>query len=565
MIPFILSMLLTTVYVYKWQKHFEVNITMIFALIPVSNLGFWFETMAREKEGFLMATKIEYIGGCFLILFINLSVFRLCNINIKRWIRAILFLSTVIVYGSVLTIDRYPLFYKAISFNRIGDDVKIIKEYGFMHTVFYLMLMIFFAIGIGTIIYTYMLEKPVSRWILLLLFLPEMLSIFAFAGSRFLFKTSEILPYFYIVAQLVYLIIIRRMALYDIIDTVIESMAETGETGFISLDMKHKYLGSNETAQRILPALNRMPIDKRVESNQELRKTVCHWLKHFENDNTSNQNLYIVRDKENENNNIIYIVDINYLYYGSKKRGYQLILRDDTKNQQYINLLDNYNSQLEDEVEKKTAKIVEMHNNLILSMAVVVESRDNSTGGHVRRTSDVVRMLIDEIKKDNKFNLSDEFCRDLIKAAPMHDLGKIAVEDNVLKKPGRFTDEEFEKMKTHAAEGAKIVHEILKDTDDENFKKIAENVAHYHHERMDGSGYPEGLKGEEIPLEARIMAIADVYDALVSKRVYKESMSFEQADKIMMESMGNHFDKRLEEYYVNARPKLEAYYSAEEK
>ena len=392
-----------------------------------------------------------------------------------------------------------------------------------------------------------------------------MLSIFAFAGSRFLFKTSEILPYFYIVAQLVYLIIIRRMALYDIIDTVIESMAETGETGFISLDMKHKYLGSNETAQRILPALNRMPIDKRVESNQELRKTVCHWLKHFENDNTSNQNLYIVRDKENENNNIIYIVDINYLYYGSKKRGYQLILRDDTKNQQYINLLDNYNSQLEDEVEKKTAKIVEMHNNLILSMAVVVESRDNSTGGHVRRTSDVVRMLIDEIKKDNKFNLSDEFCRDLIKAAPMHDLGKIAVEDNVLKKPGRFTDEEFEKMKTHAAEGAKIVHEILKDTDDESFKKIAENVAHYHHERMDGSGYPEGLKGEEIPLEARIMAIADVYDALVSKRVYKESMSFEQADKIMMESMGNHFDKRLEEYYVNARPKLEAYYSAEEK
>ena len=198
-------------------------------------------------------------------------------------------------------------------------------------------------------------------------------------------------------------------------------------------------------------------------------------------------------------------------------------------------------------------------------MAVVVESRDNSTGGHVRRTSDVVRMLIDEIKKDNKFNLSDEFCRDLIKAAPMHDLGKIAVEDNVLKKPGRFTDEEFEKMKTHAAEGAKIVHEILRDTDDESFKKIAENVAHYHHERMDGSGYPEGLKGEEIPLEARIMAIADVYDALVSKRVYKESMSFEQADKIMMESMGKHFDKRLETFYVSARPKLEEYYSSLEK
>lgn len=106
------------------------------------------------------------------------------------------------------------------------------------------------------------------------------------------------------------------------------------------------------------------------------------------------------------------------------------------------------------------------------------------------------------------------------------------------------------------------MHDILKDTDDEEFKIIAENVAHYHHERMDGSGYPEGLKGEEIPLEARIMAIADVYDALVSKRVYKDSLSFEEADRIMMESFGKHFDKKLEKFYISARPKLEAYYSS---
>ena len=205
-----------------------------------------------------------------------------------------------------------------------------------------------------------------------------------------------------------------------------------------------------------------------------------------------------------------------------------------------------------------------MHDNLILGMATMVESRDNSTGGHIRRTSDVVRILVDEIRKDNELQLTDKFCHDLIKAAPMHDLGKIAVDDAILRKPGRFTDEEFEVMKTHAAEGARIVHEILKATDDNEFHILAENVAHYHHERWDGSGYPEGLKGEEIPLEARIMAIADVYDALVSKRVYKESMSFRQADSIIMEGMGKHFDKRLEKYYVSARPSLEAYYSSQE-
>ena len=169
-------------------------------------------------------------------------------------------------------------------------------------------------------------------------------------------------------------------------------------------------------------------------------------------------------------------------------------------------------------------------------MATMVESRDNSTGGHIRRTSEGVRMLIDAMKSlpqpPEGYPMNEEFCRNLIKAAPMHDLGKIAVDDAILRKPGRFTPEEFEKMKTHAAEGARIVHEILKSTDDLSFHVIAENVAHYHHERWDGSGYPDQLKQTEIPPEARIMAVADVYDALVSKRVYKEKMSFEQANKI---------------------------------
>ena len=147
----------------------------------------------------------------------------------------------------------------------------------------------------------------------------------------------------------------------------------------------------------------------------------------------------------------------------------------------------------------------------------------------------------------------------------MHDLGKITIDDEILRKPGKYTPEEFEIMKTHAAEGARIVKQILDGTDDVNFMKIAVNVAHFHHERWDGSGYPNKLKGEEIPLEARIMAIADVYDALVSKRVYKEKMSFEEANKIIMDGMGKHFDKSLEPFYLAAKPKLEEYYLSLEK
>lgn len=130
------------------------------------------------------------------------------------------------------------------------------------------------------------------------------------------------------------------------------------------------------------------------------------------------------------------------------------------------------------------------------------------------------------------------------------------------RKQGKLDKDEYDKMKMHSAEGARIVREILKDTDDEEFKVIAENVAHYHHEKMDGTGYPEGLKGKDIPFEARIMAIADVYDALACKRVYKDQMPLDKVNEIIMSGMGPQFDISLQPYYEKARPKLEAYYKS---
>ena len=200
-------------------------------------------------------------------------------------------------------------------------------------------------------------------------------------------------------------------------------------------------------------------------------------------------------------------------------------------------------------------------NQLVLGMATMVEGRDNSTGGHIKRTSKVVELIVKEMAKDPTIAFDNRFANAIIKAAPMHDLGKIAVDDAVLRKPGKFTPEEYAEMKKHPGEGAKIVKSVLGDSSDEYFTNIAINVAHYHHEKWDGSGYPNGLKGEEIPLEARIMAIADVYDALVSKRVYKEEFSFEEANKIILDGMGKHFDPGLEKYYLQAREKIEVFYS----
>ena len=202
----------------------------------------------------------------------------------------------------------------------------------------------------------------------------------------------------------------------------------------------------------------------------------------------------------------------------------------------------------------------DMQNKLVFGMATMVEGRDNSTGGHIKRTSQVVKLIIDEMLKDSSVLIDNRFASSVIKAAPMHDLGKITVDDVILRKPGKYTPEEYLEMKKHSKEGARIVKEILEDYGDEYFEQIAVNVAHYHHERWDGSGYPLGLKGEMIPLEARIMAIADVYDALVSKRVYKEEFSFEKANEIIIDGMGKQFDPNLEKYYLQAREKIEKFY-----
>ena len=558
---FLLSLLFSFIYLLMWRKHFNVNITVIFLITPIANLGHVFLDHATDVMSVSMALKFIYISGCFLPFFVTMCVLDICDINVNTAVRVIGFAVSSFLYASVLTIGYKPYYYKALYVHGSGAEKTIIKEYGPLHTVFYVVVSIYLLIGIFIIAHTYIKKKQISNTILRLMFLPALCSMLGYFGNALTSRTVEVTPFTYVFAQIVYIFIVRRMSLYKVSDMVIESMVQSGDTGFISVDFKNHFLGANETAKNILPELRNLAVDQDISGVEELSKNLNHWIIHFKEDNTE-KNLFIKRNPENEDENEMFIVNTNYLYDGSRKCGYQIFLVDDTKNQKYIALLDKYNSELEEEVEKKTRHIVEMHDNLILSMATMVESRDNSTGGHIRRTSMGVRILMDEIKKDPSFNLTESFCKNIIKAAPMHDLGKVAVDDAILRKPGRFTPEEFEIMKSHAAEGAKIVHEILKDTDNEEFRIIAENVAHFHHERMDGSGYPEGLKGDEIPLEARIMAIADVYDALVSKRVYKEKMSFEEADKIMMESMGKHFDKRLEPFYVKARPVLESYYAS---
>ena len=564
-ILFGLSVLLTLIYIFIWHKHFDTHISLIFAFIPVANLGYAMLTHARNLDAAISAAKITYIGGCFLALFITQSIFGLCHIKIRSWMNVVLMFLSLVSFSFALTMGSKPWFYKTVSFEIEKGAGRLIKTYGFAHTLTYVVITFFIVISFIAMVYSFVKKKDVSSKTIILLIFPATVSFLSYFMNKALPEGMDAMPLSYVFAQVIYLIIVRRLCLYDVTDLAVDSLVNKGDTGFMSFDFDNNYLGSNEPARKIFPEISDLRVDSYAGRHLLIKNTFLKWLDDFKRDETKDRFYYESGDR-------IYLVTISHLYDGKHRVGYQFFITDDTDSRKYMKLLSNYNDQLSKEVAEKTENIVAMHNRLLLGMATMVESRDNSTGGHIRRTSDVIRILIDEIKKDSvsdkknmlllfgREGLTEEFCDDIVRAAPMHDLGKIAVPDAILTKPGKFTPEEYEKMKTHAAEGARIVDSILEGIEDTSFHKVAVNVAHYHHERWDGSGYPEKLKGEEIPIEARIMAIADVYDALVSKRVYKDEFSFEEADKIMMESMGKHFDKRLEKYYVAARPRLEKYY-----
>ena len=208
-----------------------------------------------------------------------------------------------------------------------------------------------------------------------------------------------------------------------------------------------------------------------------------------------------------------------------------------------------------EDINAKGETITRMQNGLILVLADMVESRDKCTGDHVNKTSAYARIILEHMRKLGIYEeqITDAFCEDVVNSAPLHDVGKIHVSDTILNKPGRLTDEEFAVMKEHTVFGREIIDRVIEMVgDDSGYLNEARNLAAFHHERWDGKGYPSGLAGEEIPLSARIMAVADVFDALVSRRSYKEPFSFEKAMSIIREGAGTQFDPEVVRAFVDA-------------
>ncbi|MBR3419675.1 MAG: HD domain-containing protein [Oscillospiraceae bacterium] len=354
----------------------------------------------------------------------------------------------------------------------------------------------------------------------------------------------ELLPVFCALSLLSVVIAMLTDGFFGVTDSGHEWVFRQMENPYIITDNQYGYLDANTHAKELFPELKTLGQNERIPDRLYTLFTANST--HFELGEEAFERKVTELKKKDET------------------VGYGLLLEDDTEQQKYVRLLNNYNSKLQADVEEKTDHIRKVQNSIITGMASVVESRDNSTGGHINRTSHVVRIFAKKLLQEKAvcelLKLDHPFLHNVTKAAPMHDIGKIAVDDQILRKPGKFTDEEMAEMQKHPAEGERMLRKILNEVDDEDFVRITLNIAHYHHEHFDGTGYPEHLTGEDIPVEARIMALADVFDALVSKRCYKEPLTVDAALAIIEQSLGTQFDPMLGGVFLKCRPELTSFY-----
>ena len=220
--------------------------------------------------------------------------------------------------------------------------------------------------------------------------------------------------------------------------------------------------------------------------------------------------------------------------------------------------LQNFNMNLREMVDAKTRTVVELQNAFLNTMIRLVDRRDDFTGCHIERTQRYMYILLSEMLYSDRYR-EEALSWDLdlvVHSAQLHDIGKIAIRDNILLKPGKLTDEEFDIIKTHTTIGEDAISEIERNTSEHMFLKYAKIFVATHHEKWDGSGYPRGLKGREIPLLGRVMAIVDVYDALISDRPYKKPFSHEEAVAIISAESGTHFDPDLVELFMSVEERL---------
>lgn len=545
------------VFVYMAQKNYstiDANYWLIVALVPVVIMGYWLKTQIESLEAAKILFCFIYLDSTVLMAATLFSMMHALGFPTKPWLKAIVYTLACVHVGIVCLGVSSGLYYESMSVvpTVLGSATKMTSgPLKLFHYAFLAAMAVWF---LGIVLASVVRKGTYSRrsFALFAILVGAGLALHVVEG---LFDADfTALPFLYLIGDIVIALNYDYVHTHDIAYVLSSQQVHFGARGFVAISADRRLQSCNDKALEFLPFLVGQRVDGRIPADSEEAGLVLRLL------DACDENGYASAHYQVGDTTCACEVQPFSLKRRGEAQGYLLDIRDATEEVRNFRIVTEYNETLNAEVKEKTDSIREMQRKIVLGMANMIENRDDNTGGHVKRTSDIIRILVDEIARQGTFPMSEEMASDIVRAAPTHDLGKITIDNSILNKPGSFTDEEYEIMKTHAAKSGELVLILLEGVEEERFVKVAFNVARYHHERWDGRGYPEGLVGTMTPLEARIMAVADVYDALVSKRAYKEAMDFEEVSAIMVKGMGAQFDPNMKAVFLGCRERLERYY-----
>ena len=560
----ILSMLSTFALVLFSRRGSNTLEILISVCVMLSNIGYFSLSCSRNLQEAVLANSLSYLGGVFLPLLIVYVLSDCSDSKIPTWFSITILLINIVIFLSTMVTDRLPFFYSSIKFIQ-GDPSQLIKEPGTIYYIRYIVLAVEVGLAAFFTILTY-LGKRNASFRIMMIYAGSLLGVMLVYLARRIFNMKyDLVPFFYLVCTLILDYVVARSTIYNVTLSVQEKIDELSTYGYLVFDRKFRYVGSNPASEKYFPEIKNVRIDSKIIAKDYAMKQLLKWVIKNATESAEAKKTQgkfkteiTINDKSPSERRYLEC-EMSFIHFGwdNHVSGYLVELNDVTEQHNMIETMSWKGESLRREAEKQAKRAKSMQMSTILGMAAMIESRDNSTGGHINRTSECVALFVNRLRQlKDDYNMSESYWDAVINAAPLHDLGKITVDDAILRKPTGLTDDEYNQMKEHAANGAKIMEKVLEDVDDKEFVSVATNVAHYHHEKYNGTGYPDRLRGENIPFEARIMALADVFDALASRRYYKEPMSYDEAFEIIRQELGHHFDPHLGRIFISLKSEI---------
>lgn len=515
--------LLILIFVYD-NKKINYYFMLLILIMAISNGGFLALGLSKTVETALLANKIAYLGGCFTSPIMIFLICALCNYNMPKWLRFSVYIYCFVVYGMILTTEYNNLYYTSSSLGKMGDVTVLVNDYGIGHSLFYVILYGTLIIQFALLIHSMVKKNTVSRKNLRYLIALETMNVLLFFVGRLISVDFEVMPALYALDGIILILIHRRARLYNIEENVAATLEKNANNGYIMFSNKLCYLGCNKVAAEIFPKLSECRVDYQIKDIPELEK-ILNGL----SDNDKGVFTLKINDKH-------YECHSGKIQHNAKTHGYMLEIVEDTQKWKYVNLLSGYNTELEQKVKEQTKELRDQQKTIrdlfiqtVTALSEAVDAKDRYTSGHSKRVAEYSRMIAARMGK------SVEEQEEIYRAGLLHDVGKIRIPVEIINKAGKLTDEEYNIIKIHPVTG----YHILSGISGSGLIAIA---AKYHHERYDGKGYPNGLEGEKIPEAARILGVADSYDAMTSNRSYRRALPQDVVRAEIEKGKGTQFD-----------------------